>query len=193
VHDPLELSVGALLDLVADRQRSPGAGSVAAVATAAAAALVVKGARYSAAVWPEADGAAAQAEALRRRSAPLALADARALADAIEALDEPREEDADRRDWHLGRALAEAAGAPLAIAEAAADVATLAAEVADRGSPDTRPDVAAAAALAAACAQMSAHLVAVNLGASADDERVKRAEALAKRAMEAARRALAAG
>jgi len=193
VDDPLDLRVGTLLDTLADRRRAPGAGSVAAVATAAAAALVARGARYSSATWPEAGGAAAQAEALRRRAAPLALADARAFAKAVEALDEPRDEDPDRRDWNLGRALATSTEAPLAIAEVAADVASLAAEVADRGNPDLRPDVASAAALAAAGAEMSAHLVAVNLGAPPDDPRVQRAQTLAQTAAKAARSALAHG
>ena len=191
MDDPLQLSVADLLDVLADRRRSPGAGSVAALATCAAAAVVTRAARYSSATWPAAEGAAAQGEALRRRTAPLAALDADALGKALDALDEPRDPDPERRNWQLGRALRDAADVPLQIAEAAADVAALAADVAALGNPELRPDVAAAAALAEAGARMSAHLVAVNLGAGPGDARVRRAEALAAFASDRARRALA--
>src|SRR5438552_1705594 len=103
----------------------------------------------------------------------------------------PRGPDPERRNWQLGRALRDAADVPLQIAEAAADVAALAADVAALGNPELRPDVAAAAALAEAGARMSAHLVAVNLGAGPGDARIERAEALVAFASEHARKALA--
>lgn len=191
MDDPLRLPVAEFLDVLADRRRSPGAGSVAALATCAAAAIATRAARYSGATWAGAEGAAAQAEALRRRVAPLAALDAEVFDKALDALLEPRDPDPDRRNWHLGRALRDAADVPLQIAEAAADVAALAREIAAYGNPELRPDVAAAAALAEAGARMSAHLVAVNLGAGPEDERVRRAERLATFASEQAKRALA--
>ncbi len=188
--DPLSLTVAELLEELAERRRVPGAGSLAALVTAAAAAVVARGARYSAA-WPDAEGVVAQAETLRARTAPLAALDAERFDEALAALGEPEEPDAERRNWQLGRALEEAAGIPLRIVEAAADVAELAAVVAERGSLELRPDVAAAAALAEAGARMGAHLVAINLGAGPDDERVRRADRLVEAARDAARRALA--
>jgi formiminotetrahydrofolate cyclodeaminase len=190
--DLLRLSVSELLDLLAERRRVPGSGSVAAVVVAAAAAIVARAARYSAEAWPEADAAAAQAQALRARAMPLAGLDAEAFGRAIAALDEPQDADAERRDYALGRALAGAADVPLRIAAAGADTALLAAEVAERGSAELRPDVAAAALLAEGATRMASHLVAVNLGAAPTDERVTAAAALVKLAGEGARRASAA-
>ena len=191
MDDPLAHPVSELLDVLADRRRSPGAGSLAAIATCAAAAIATRAARYSGTAWAGAEGAAAQGEALRRRTAPLAARGADVFGKALDALDEPREPDPDRRNWQLGRALRDSADVPLQIAEAAADVAALAAEIAERGNPELRPDVAAAAVLAEAGARMSAHLVAVNLGAGPGDERIERAEALVVFATEHARKALA--
>jgi formiminotetrahydrofolate cyclodeaminase len=186
----LEASVGELLDALAARQRVPGAGSIAAVVIAAAAGMVARGARFSEAGWADAPGVAAQAETLRARVTPLAELAAEAFGRAIEALDEPPDDDAERRDWSLGKALAEAAEVPLRIVAAGADTALLAAEVAEHGSDELRPDVAAAAVLAEAGARMCAHLVAVNLGASPGDERIQAAQKLCEAAREARRRAL---
>lgn len=187
--DLLQLSVSELLELLAKRRRVPGSGSVAALVVAAAAAVVARGARYSKASWSEADAAVAQAKALQARAEPLAALDAAVFGRAIEALDEPRDPDPERRNWLLGRALAGAADVPLRIASAGADTALLAAEVARCGSPELRPDVAAAALLAEGATRMASHLVAVNLGASVDDERVRAAETLAELAAEGARQA----
>jgi methenyltetrahydrofolate cyclohydrolase len=187
--DPLQLSVAELLGVLAERRRVPGSGSVAAVVVAAAAAVVARGARYSTAAWPEAGAAAAQAEALRARVMPLALLDAEAFGRAIAALDEPEDADVERRNFTLGRALAGAAEVPLRIAAVGADTALLAAEVAERGNAELRPDVVAAALLAEGATRMASHLVAVNLGASPSDARVRAATALAELAVDGARRA----
>jgi formiminotetrahydrofolate cyclodeaminase len=85
----------------------------------------------------------------------------------------------DRRDFALGTLLERAAAIPLAIAEACADVATLARELADRLDPALGPDLEAAALLAAGAARGAAHLVEVNLVVSPEDERARRARAAA--------------
>ena len=170
-----------LLDALAARTAAPASGSTAALVGAMAAALCAKAARFSAD-----DGAVAQAEHLRRRLAGLAHEDAEALVEALRHLSEPREPDPDRRDYDLGRALAAAADAPLRIADACADVADLAADLAQRGKPELQPDAAGAAVLAEAATRVCAHLVAVNLGATPKDERVRRAEDLSRAAGEAA-------
>jgi formiminotetrahydrofolate cyclodeaminase len=187
----LETPLGELLDLVAARSAAPGGGSAAAVAAALGAGLVAMAARFSE-DWPEASGASAQAEALRRRAGPLAQSDANAYAQALAVLREPGGGDPETRDARIGDALAEAAEVPLQIAEVAADVAALAADVAERGNPNLRGDAAAAAVLAEAAARISANLVTINLTMREEDERVARALTLADNAARSAKRAVAA-
>ena len=73
----------------------------------------------------------------------------------------------------------QAAEVPLAIAEAAADVAELAALAAAEGSPHLRPDATAATALAEAAVRAAAHLVEINLATVAGDQHSARADLLA--------------
>jgi formiminotetrahydrofolate cyclodeaminase len=94
------------------------------------------------------------------------------------------------RDAAVGATMARAAEVPLAIAEAGADAAFLAAWVADRGAADRRGDAVAAALLAEAGTRAAAALVAVNLGVTAGDERTEQARMLAASASDAAREAL---
>jgi formiminotetrahydrofolate cyclodeaminase len=186
--DFLDLRVQDLMDRLAAGGPGPRSGSAAALVAGIAAALVAMSARL-ARDWDDAAGVAAQAETLRIRLGHQADVDARVYQAARDAFAEAREGGSD--DVSLGRALEEAAEIPLAIAETACDVAQAAALVADRGDPDARPDAAAAAALAAGAARAAAHLVAINLGATQDDERVNRADAAAHAASEAAAAALA--
>lgn len=165
-----------LLDAIASRQPAPAGGSTAAFVGAMAAALCAKVARISGD-----GGALAQAEALKRRLAALAPEDAAAFAAALEQLREHR------GDFDLGRALAQAADIPLQIAEACADVADLAAALAESGKADLQPDARTAAVLAAAATRSAALLVEANLGATPADKRVGRARALAEGAAAAAR------
>src|SRR3954454_2746899 len=137
--------IDALLDAIGARTPAPASGSTAALVAAMAAALCTKIARFS-----NDDGAAAQAEALRRRLTALARHDAEVFDAALRTLDEPKDDDPDRRDWALGRSLAAAAAAPLRIAEAAADVADLGAELALRCKPELQADATGAAVLAEA-------------------------------------------
>jgi methenyltetrahydrofolate cyclohydrolase len=189
----LDLRLRDFLDEVAAAGRTPGGGSLAAFVTAAAAGLLTNVARASRDEWPEAAGAAAQAEALRDRAAPLAQIDAEQYEAALRSLDGNGEARSDRRDFDVGRAHARAAEPPLQIVEAATDVALLAALVAQNGNQALRADAAAAGALAAAAARAAAELIAVNLTASAQDERVVRARALAKEAAGAADAAFVGG
>jgi len=175
------LDCEALLDAIGARAPAPGVGSTAAIVGAMAAALCTKTARLSADA-----GAAAQGEHLRRRLTALAHEDAEAFENALRHLDEQRDPDPSRRDWDLGRSLATAADVPLRIAEACADVAELGAALSRHAQADVQPDAAGAAVLAEAAARVCAHLVAVNLGATVDDDRVRRADALARAAGEAA-------
>jgi formiminotetrahydrofolate cyclodeaminase len=154
-------------------QTAPGGGPLAAEVIASAARLLADIARASKDSWPDAGGVAAQAESLHDRAAPLADLAARAYEQAVSATGSSHE---------VGRAYASAAEPPLRMVEAAADVAELAAVVAHFGDPAMRADAVAAALLAAGSARAAAELVAVNLTAGANDERVRRAERLAEEA-----------
>lgn len=190
--DLLGARVEDLLDAVAADTHGPGGGSVAAIAVALSASLLAMTARLSRETWDEAGGAIAQAQSLRLRVAPLAAADAQAFRDAIRALGGGERSDSGGRPLELGSALARAAEIPLQITEAAADVAALAALVAERASADVQADAAAAAAIAASGARAAGLLVEVNLGATEDDERVLEARALVERADASCRAAYAA-
>jgi formiminotetrahydrofolate cyclodeaminase len=174
-QDLLALDVDELLDALSGEDPGPGSGTAAALVVAMAAELVSKAARRSREDWPEARGAAAQAHALRLRAVPLAIADARAFQEALDRLEQPAGD-----DYLLGAALAHAADIPLQIARTAADVAALANEVAEHCDPVSRADAVGAAHLAAAAARAAAHLVEVNLGATADDPRVAEAGAVVR-------------
>jgi formiminotetrahydrofolate cyclodeaminase len=86
--------------------------------------------------------------------------------------------------------MARAAEVPLAIAEAGADAAYLAAWIADRGSAARRGDAVAAALLAEAGTRAAAALVSVNLAVTAGDDRAEHARGLAESASQAAREAV---
>ena len=180
----LKLPVGELLDAVAKRG-GPGAGAIAGLQAAAAAALVELAARATGAeAWPDAAGAAAQARKLRERLIPLARQDAEAYEAAIAQLRERGD------DFALGEALARAADVPLEIADHAENVAALAADAASNAHPEVRADAAAAAALALGAAWAAAKLVEINLAMQEDDPRLARARLIAAGATKTAREAL---
>jgi formiminotetrahydrofolate cyclodeaminase len=163
------------LDRIASAEPEPASGSVAAVAVAMAAGLVAMAARLAHG-WPKASEVIERAEAVRSRMAKLALADADAYAKVTEALRLPR--GSPSRTAEVEKALSGAADVPLAVAEAAAEVAVLAKLVAAEGNERLRGDALVAAELAGAGARGAAQLVAINL-AGRDDPRVRRAQDLA--------------
>jgi len=105
--------------------------------------------------------------------ATLALADADAYTKVIEALRLPPASPS--RAAEVAAALSSAADVPLAVAEAASEVALLAALVAQEGNDRLRGDALVAAELAEAGARGAAELVAINL-AGRDDPRVRQAK-----------------
>src|SRR3954447_21154442 len=121
-----EMTVAEWLDELAGPRAAPGGGSALAITVANAAAVVAMAARVS-----DDAGLAAQAEALRKRTAPLAQLDSDTYEAALTARDAARDLNLkpEQRDWQIGRAFAQAAEPPLEIARAAADVAELAAEL----------------------------------------------------------------
>jgi methenyltetrahydrofolate cyclohydrolase len=182
-----------LLDELDADGRTPGGGSVAALVTSVAAALLAKLAR-AADDWPDGPGVAAQAWSLRERAIPLAHAAAERYEAALLArattVGGPSERE--RRDFAIGQAFAKAAEPPLEIARIATDVTRLAVAVARNGEPKFQADAVAAALVASAAAAAAAELVAVNLTAAANDERVREAQRLADEAARAAAEARAA-
>src|SRR5262249_462240 len=123
-------------------------GPVAALSVALAAGVIGEAARLSAAGWDDAAGVVAQAAALRRRAIRLAREDRAAHLVATGARAEARRDEHARGGTPLATALTRAADLPLEIAEAATDVAALAALVAEEGSPDRSGDATGAALLA---------------------------------------------
>jgi formiminotetrahydrofolate cyclodeaminase len=187
----LDLRLEEFLDEVATPELLPGAGFVAATVVAMAAGLVAMAGRIAGHEWPEGRGVAAQAETLRKRITPLAALNAEAYERAVATL---RGEGAvaGARDEAIANALEQAALVPLEIAEAGVDIVDLAALIAERGEPAVRADSAVAALLAHSGVRAAAALVEVNLGTTAADERVTRANDLVGAASVGLERALAA-
>jgi methenyltetrahydrofolate cyclohydrolase len=158
-----------------------GATALAAAATAAAEALA-EVARAS-----DRAALAAQAEVLRLRVAGAARINALRYPRALTAQESTVALPDDRRDWEIGQAYARAAEPPLELAHIAADLAELGAEVTTEALAGLRADAAAATMLAAGAARGAVPLVAINLTAVPNDDRV----AEARRCSEAAERAAA--
>ena len=165
-------------------------GAAAAVSAAMAAALVTMVGRGSA-DWSDGAGIAAQARTLRNRLTALGADDAAVFANVLVTMRD-RSGTPAQRDFALGEALLRAAEVPLAIAEAAADVAELAALATSEAAPYLRPDAAAAATLAEAAVRAATHLVEINLATVAGDQHSERAAMLSAAAGGARARALGA-
>jgi methenyltetrahydrofolate cyclohydrolase len=185
-----DVPVQELCESVAAQTSAPGGGSVAAIVTAFAASLTAMAARFATNHWEDAPGAVAQAEALRARVLPLAEEDARAYESFLLARRMSKDFDPQVRDAAIGEALSRAADVPLAIAEAALDVASLAAELVERGNPNIRGDAATAVLLSEAAVRATANLVEINLGTREGDERIERARGLVEMSRRISRRAL---
>ena len=185
----LDVPVRELLEQVTSESPAPGGGSIAALVAALAAGLVETVARSSGG-WADGRGLAAQAKALRERVEPLAQRDAEAYEEALVALRLPETLDPEVRSDTIGSSLSYAAEVPLAIALIAADIAEAAAACAECGDPSTCADASVAAVLAESAARGAAHLVAINLTTTEDDDRVVRARLAATAAADAAKRAL---
>lgn len=142
--------------------------------------LIVMAARSSPG-WEKAAGVAAQAQALRARVTPLALADSEAYADVLDTLAPT----ADDSRLNLAAALTRASELPLAIAEAAADMTTLAAYTVGRCDASVRGEALVAVALAEAAARAGARLVEINLAATTHGPHRERARRAVREATDA--------
>jgi methenyltetrahydrofolate cyclohydrolase len=173
---------------VAHATPAPGGGSSAAVTCALAAALVEMVAGIESGRAGEAAAAAPRCAALRERALALAERELDAYAPVLEARrlapDDPG------RAQRIQAALVEASGSPLAIAEAAAEVAELGCPLAAASGPSVRGDALAGVLLAEAAAAAAATLVEINLAESGSGsealERARSARASASAARERA-------
>ena len=185
-----DMTVEELCETVAARTSAPGGGSVAAIVTAFAASLTAMSARFATEQWEDAAGAVGQAEALRARVLPLADEDARAYESFLLARRMSKDFDPQVRDAAIGEALSRAADLPLAIAETALDVASLAAELVERGNPNLHGDAATAVLLSEAAVRATANFVEINLATREGDERIERARELVEMSRRISRRVL---
>lgn len=179
-----------LSERLAAGDTQPPGGAIAALVAAWSASLAAAAAGRSRSEWKDAGGARAQALALRTRALKLAARGADAHAEALETLEGTRSEHSQEseavRDWRLGRAVEEAAEAPLQLAACGLDIAQLAQLIATHAAGDVRADAVVAAQLAAAAAAAGAHLVAINLVVGGDRQPAARARAMAVEAASAA-------
>ena len=162
------------LNALAARTPAPGGGTAAAWGCALGAALAGMAARFAGR-----DAEAARADALRARALALAEADTESWAPVLAAQRRPADDPG--RAAAIADALGGAAEVPLAIAEAAAEVAALARELADSGRPALRGDALAGADLAAGACRAAARLVEIDLAGAPDDPRLARAAAAVAR------------
>jgi formiminotetrahydrofolate cyclodeaminase len=183
-----------VLDAVAAQHPAPGGGCSAAWSGAFGASLVEMAANFTlarpkyAGVHHRMADVRRDAKALRRELVELGERDAAGgYEPVIEALRLPEQHpDRERR---LEETRSDASEVPLAIAEAAARVAELAAEGARTGGPHLQGDSITGALLAEAAARSAASLVEINL-AGRDDERLARVADASRRAGAAREEAL---
>jgi len=161
--------LAAFVESLSSPTETPASGSAAAGAAALAAAIVANVARSA-----HDPGTVAQADALAGRLTALTAEDADAYEAATRALAEPGG-GSETRDFLLGSMLRRAADVPLQIAEAAGDVAILAAALSGAAPAGQHADLVGAALLAEGAARAASHLVDVNLASPPGDERNVRA------------------
>lgn len=159
--------LGEFLEAVAAGTPAPGGGTSAAVTCALAAALVEMSAGLT-------GQNVERPRALHERALELAEVELSSYAPVLEA------HDADQR----AAALVEASRSPLELAELAAAVAELGAEVGQTSSAAVRGDALAGVVLAEAASAAAVRLVAINLSESGANELVERAQSAGRRAAE---------
>ena len=176
-----------LLEDVAEATPAPGGGSSAALTCALAAGLVEMVAgitlRRGGDELEPMQRLHDRAGALRVHAGELAQLELHAYAPVLEALRRPAEDPS--RALQVDAALSDAAESPLAIARAAAQVSELAAEAVRLGPEPLRGDAIAGVLLAEAAVVAAGQLVAINLAARSDDERLQELERLTRSAAQA--------
>jgi formiminotetrahydrofolate cyclodeaminase len=188
-NDPyLTSTVADLLDDLAERTPAPGGGAACALTCAMGAALVEMATSFGSAQGLEL--VRDRAHAIREEVSGLAFADGQAYGSVLEAL---RMDAGEQRAQCLDDAVAGAIGVPMRVLELAAEVAMLAADVAETGNRNLEGDALAGSLLAEAAARSAATLAQLNASmlsrhaiADAHLERLRPALAKATRARERA-------
>ena len=164
-----------LLDAVAEATPAPGGGTSAACTAALGAALVEMAAHLAG------DSRAAErSRELRTRALELAERELSSYAPVLEAMRLPRDDPA--RPPRIESALIEASRSPLAIAEAAAEVAELGVAVARNSSKEVSGDALTGVLVAEAAAAAAATLVEINLEGQPSAPALEQARAARARA-----------
>ena len=173
-----EQPLASFLDEVARATPSPGGGSSAGVALGLAAALVEMAARLAGDT-----NTASRAGELRTHALELAERDLSSYALVFDAMRLPHDDPS--RSGRVEEALLEASRPPTAIAEGAAEVAELGAEVCRASSPHVRGDALTGTLLAEAAAAAASTLVQINLERQPAAPELHRARDAAARAARA--------
>jgi formiminotetrahydrofolate cyclodeaminase len=168
--------LASLLEQVAAATPAPGGGSSAAWTCALGAALGEMAARIAG----DRDAEAERLRALRAEALELAERELSSYEPVLEALRLPRDDPG--RQARLDEALAHASLAPLAVAEAAGEVAELGAALAAGAKPAVRGDALAGVLLAEAAAATATALVAINIKGHPGQEMLVRAREASVRA-----------
>jgi formiminotetrahydrofolate cyclodeaminase len=177
-----DLPFASLLEEISAATPAPGGGSTAACACALGAALL----EMAAAI--EGRGEGERMRVLRELALELAERELGSYAPVLEARRLPAEDP--EREGRIDEALGEASAAPLAIAEAASEVAELGAGLAAHSGRAVRGDALAGVLLAEAAAGTAATLVEINLAGRPDAPELTRAREAATRAASARSTAL---
>jgi formiminotetrahydrofolate cyclodeaminase len=178
-------SLASLVEEIAAATPAPGGGSAAACACALGAALV----EMAAAI--EGSGEGERMRILREHSLELAERELGSYGQVLAAQRLARDDPGRAR--RIAEALTEASASPLAIAEAASEVAELGAGLAAAAGPAVRGDALAGVLLAEGAAAAAAELVEVNLDGREGAEELTRAREATGRAAAARRDALRRG
>ena len=174
MHGFADRPLASLVEELAASTPAPGGGSAAACACALGAALVEMAAAL------EGSGEGERMRILREHALELAERELSSYAPVLEARRLPRDDP--ERPGRIEVALAEASAAPLAIAEAASEVAELGAGLAAKTGPAIRGDALAGVLLGEAAAAAAASLVEINLDGHPDAEELARARTASARA-----------
>ncbi|KJE76685.1 cyclodeaminase/cyclohydrolase family protein [Ferrimicrobium acidiphilum] len=190
----LSYSTEDFIEMVAEPQPAPAAGSVAALTVSLAAALCVKSALLSTRQMPEAPSLANSAKELMHRSEELCQVDAQSYAEVILALRAQRLTESLSNRNKVQEAIGRAAQVLLEVVKVALEIGSIASQLAEQGNPNLIGDSITAAVLAEAGVRSSIALATINLKdieSNTDTTEFTRllamAEAHTTRAQEAAR------
>ena len=182
-----DLSLGEVLDRLAEKTPAPGAGSTAALVCSLAAALLEMTAAFD--TTPMGSACAVRAAALRDRALELADRELHSYEPVLRALRLPASDP--ERETRVASAMAAASTAPLAIASVGAQLAGIAAETVDGVSDQLVGEAVVASELAEGACRAAARLVEINLAGAAGDPRLTEVAGLVKAAAEARAETLA--